>query len=460
MDDTSQHRARFAQAFSSMVAWACGVEEAPPPVCARSATIFMDNVGAMVAGVADPTVAAACVRLTDGSNGNGSTIFAAGAPRAPARDAASVNGLAATWCELDEGYRGAPCHAGAYILPALLAEAEASHATVGEVLRALTLAYEITARTARAFPFPRMTVHPHAAWAMAGAAAGVAFLGRESPATVAGAFTAASTMTFVGPFNIAADGGLARNAWTAIGAQSGAHLVAWARMGIHGLGATPYDVFVGTLGAGFEIRALTDKLGQSWAVADGYHKIYACCQYAHSTVEASLELCGRDIPPERIEAIVVETHPSALLMPAVDPPNVLSAKFSIPHAAAAAAVMGTGGERAFSEAARTDAAIGALRHRVTMKPYQPLGAPPKDRPARVTWRLAGGETASAVCESAQGGADRPIPHDALRQKFAENVSQVFPAMLPIFDRLIAGDRDLLATPWRTVIDQMVGRRVS
>src|SRR5256885_2487954 len=41
---------------------------------------------------------------------------------------AAANGAAATWCELDEGYRLAPAHAGAYILPALLAEAEATGA--------------------------------------------------------------------------------------------------------------------------------------------------------------------------------------------------------------------------------------------------------------------------------------------------------------------------------------------
>jgi 2-methylcitrate dehydratase PrpD len=120
-------------------------------------------------------------------------------------------------------------------------------------------------------------------------------------------------------------------------------------------------------------------------------------------------------------------------------------------------VTGSGGERAFSEAARQDPAIAALRRRVTMKPYEPIGAPPKDRPARVTWHLAGGERLSAVCESAEGGADRPIPPDMLRRKFTENAGTAFPAMLPIFDRLIAGDRDLLGLPWRTLVDGMVGR---
>lgn len=419
----------------------------------------MDNIGAMVAGAADPTVAAAQARLSGVSNVPESTIFSAGAPRVHPRDAATANGLAVTWCELDEGYRGAPCHAGAYILPALLAEAELKRASAADVLRALTLAYEIVARAARAFPFPQMTVHPHAAWAMAGAVAGVALLNRDTPATALGAFTAAATMTFVGPFNLAADGGLARNVWTAIGAQAGANLVEWARLGIHGLDQSPYDVFADVLGTGFDAAALTDGLGVRWAVEDGYHKIYACCQYAHSTVEATLELRARGLAPAEIEEIVVETHPRALLLTAVKPPNVLSAKFSIPHAAAAAALLATGGQRAFSDEARQDAAICALRRRVTIKPYAPIAAPPKDRPARVTWRLANGEAHSAVCESARGGADRPIAHEVLRQKFAENADATFPRMLPVLDRLIAGDGNIRSALWRTVVDKMVDRQL-
>ena len=35
-----------------------------------------------------------------------------------------ANAVAADWLELDEGYRVVPCHAGLYVIPALLAEAE------------------------------------------------------------------------------------------------------------------------------------------------------------------------------------------------------------------------------------------------------------------------------------------------------------------------------------------------
>ena len=78
-------------------------------------------------------------KLTERSTAAEATVFNRAAARVDRYSAAAANGTAATWCELDEGYRLAPAHAGAYILPALLAEAEATGADTLQVLRALVL---------------------------------------------------------------------------------------------------------------------------------------------------------------------------------------------------------------------------------------------------------------------------------------------------------------------------------
>lgn len=90
--------------------------------------------------------------------------------------AALSNGTAADWCELDGGYRPAICHAALYCLPALMAEAEATGASLREMLLALVVGYEIVARFARAFVFPVLVLHPHGGLATIGAAAAVAKL--------------------------------------------------------------------------------------------------------------------------------------------------------------------------------------------------------------------------------------------------------------------------------------------
>src|SRR6185295_10070473 len=130
--------------------------------------------------------------------------------------------------------------------------------------------------------------------------------------------------------------------------------------------------------------ALTAQLGERWAIASGYHKLFACCQYAHSAVEASLVLgeklsqTGRT--PDDIAEITVETHPRGLTLTETNPPTVLSAKFSMPHAMAAVAVRRSGGQSAFASDTLDDPAIARLRQAVRLQPYAPIAPWPSDRP--------------------------------------------------------------------------------
>lgn len=449
----AQARAASAEAFGRLCDWAArAMADAPPAaIRRRAALVLIDDVGAAVAASGEPEVAAARALETSRAAAGEATVFAPGSPRADRIAAAVANGMAATWAELDEGYRLAPCHAGAYIWPALLAEAEATGARVDEALRALALAYEITARLARAFPFPRMTVHPHAAFATIGAAAGVALLRRLDGAALLRAVSGAASMAFAGPYGHAIDGALARNAWTAAGAWIGFRSVDWAKGGVGGIAETPYDVFAVSFATGCAPDELTRDLGAAWAISDGYHKVFACCQYAHSMLESALELHARlgEGAGARVRAIEVETHPRGLTLTAVEPPTVLSAKFSMPHAAAAVARMGTGGAAAFTRAALADPDIAALRRAVTLKPIADLEPWPNDRPARLAWILDDGSRHVAHCRNARGGADQPFAEATLRDKLADNTRAVFPAMAPAFGALLdeASDKAI----WRDIV---------
>lgn len=443
-------RAQASEAFERLCAWAAGRmrDELPAAVRRRAVLVLADDIGAALAAAREPEVAAARDLELRSSRSHEATVFAPGAPVADRIAAALANGMAATWAELDEGYRLAPCHAGAYIWPALVAEAEATGASVGRLLTALAIAYEITARFARAFPFATMTVHPHAAFATLGAAAGVGLMrGLDGPALTS-ALSGAVSMTLAGPYGHALDGALVRNAWTAAGAFIGFRAVDWAGCGIGGIARTPFDVFVVCFGTGCAPRALDDGLGESWAIADGYHKVFACCQYAHSMIEASLAL-HEELGPgagDRVRAIEVETHPRGLTLTAVDPPTVLSAKFSMPHAAAAVARTGDGGQAAFSQAALVDPAIAELRRKVTLKPLAELEPWPNDRAARVTWVLDDGTRHAASCRNARGGADQPFDEATLHGKLGGNADGVWPGLAAGLWRLLDPAADELI--WR------------
>ena len=453
--ETNPARAQAAANVVELMRWAARAPSRPlpEPVRRRAATILADDIGAIVAGSLEPQVARAREGfLRTASGAAEASVFAQGAPRADRYCAAAANGMAITWCELDEGFRNASCHAGAYTIPALLAEAEARGLTVEGVLATLAVAYEATTRFALAFPFPVFNVHPHAAFATIGAAAAVSLARGHDAKTLQDAVTGAASMAFAGPFDTAVEGSLVRNGWTAAGAWIGLRAADWAEAGIGGGIHTPYDVFAGSFGTRALPEALVQGLGEAWSVANGYHKIFACCGYAHSAVEATLDLLGRlgRRTVDDIEEIVVESGPGGQALGTVEPETVLAAKFSMPHAVAATARLGTAGARAFTHDKLRDEGIAALRRRVRLAPYPDIGAWPKDRPARVLWKFRDGEEMSAVCESARGGADQPFDEPTLLSKLAENAGGVFPQAPGLLSGILAGERALLAQSWREV----------
>jgi 2-methylcitrate dehydratase PrpD len=453
-------RAQAAANTRKLIAWAVEAvgKPLPEPVRRRAAIILSDDIGAMVAGSLETPVARARDGLLRSSSGMvEATVLAKGAPRADRYAAAAANGMAITWCELDEGFRNASCHGGAYTIPALLAEAEAQGRSVEEVLRALAVAYEVTTRVALAFPFPVFNVHPHAAFATIGGAAAASLVRRQDAKTMLSAVTGAASMSFAGPFDTAVEGALIRNAWTSAGAWIGLRAADWAEGGIGGNDVTPYDVFVGAYNTRPIPEALVEGLGSVWSVTNGYHKVFACCGYAHAAIEATLELLGRMQRKKKddIAEIVVEAAPGGQALRTVEPETVLAAKFSIPHAIAATVQLGTAGARAFTDDKLHDEGIAKLRKRVRLQPYPNVKPWPNDRPARVTMRFDDGAEMSAVVESARGGADKPFDEPTLLSKLAENAGSVFPAVPGALTDIIRGDKTLLAKGWREVVAHMV-----
>jgi len=450
-------RAACAKAATQLFEWAAraAAEELPEQMRRRAALILADDIAAMAAATGEPQVRETQARLSRASKGREATVFAPDIGRLDRLSTAVANGMAATWCELDEGLRSVPCHAGAYVLPALLAESEVRNLTLAEMLRKLAVAYEVTARIASAFPFSSMRVHPHAAFATIGAACGAALARGADAKLLASAITGAASMTFAGPYAHAIDGALVRNAWTSAGAWIGLQSVDWAEAGIGGVAHGPYDTFVGCLGADCVPEVLTRDLGTRWLAAEGYHKVFACCQYAHSAIEATLALRnrleGKGRSPDELEAITVETHPRGETLTTVEPSTVLAAKFSMPHALAASALIGTGGQEAFAAETLDDPRIAALRRQVRLAPHPDIRPWPNDRPARVHWRFADGEVWSAECASAKGGADQPFDEPTLMSKIETNAS-IVPGLSALLVSIARDSASIGGLPWSRLIE--------
>jgi len=451
-------RDAVAAGIGQLADWATAMPAAaiPREVMARAVRVLADDLSAIVGARDEPEVAAFHDRILCRDSAREATVYRGGRTRTDRIQAAVANALAADWLELDEGYRPTPCHAGLYVIPALLAEAEVRNLAFEELLRALVLGYEIVTRVARTFPQKEATMQSHGRYAAVGAAAGVSFAQRLPTARMQQAISAAVTLIGPAPRNHLALGILVRNAWPAAGAWSGMMAVEWAECGIVGAPGAFYDVYATVLGSEVRPAQLTDQLGESWAILEGYTKIYACCQHLHAAVEAALEL--RKVLTEEalqdIDSITVETHALALPLVNPEPHTTLAAKFSMSHAIAAALALGSGGAEAFATASLGDARLAQLRPRVKVRPWSNVPPPPNDRPARVVVTLGRGESLQAECLSARGGPDRPLPPETVLEKMAALASPAYPNMRPVFEQLLALPASRMAQGWADLVTEI------
>ncbi|QEI06741.1 MmgE/PrpD family protein [Pigmentiphaga aceris] len=427
-----------AAAFQACLHRLASLEWADIPASARSrgAMVLADNLAAAFSAVAEPEVAAMRAFTMAHAESGSVSVFSPGRPRTSQRDAAALNALTMGWNELDEGYRKAVCHGGLYVLPALLACAEATGASAQDVLRALILGYETVARVARAWRFPDLKLHPHALLMPVGAAAGLGFLMRLPADQLVSAVAGATALGMAGPFNQAVQGSLIRNAWAAHGANAGLLAVQHARAGIGGLASTPFDVYVTGLGcATTDLTAFADD--GEWAVESGYQKMNACCQYAHSAIEAVQALIARDPSIKGgagVTGIRVDAHPLALRLDNRAPATTLGAKFSLPHAVAAAVVHGDGGVQSFDAASLDDPRVAGLRGLIEIVPFAEQRPAPHDRPATVTISTHAG-TVSETVWSARGGPDRPFGEAEVWAKVAALCEPVAPQAAQVLQAL-------------------------
>lgn len=443
-------------------AWITSVrlEDIPRPILERAVRVLADDVGAIVGARDEPEVARFHTRTLAAAGIAEATVFRGGRARVDRRSAAVANGLAADWLELDEGYRVTPCHAGLYVLPALLAEAEASDLAFGRMLRALVLGYEFVTRIARSWTPGALSMQSHGRYGAIGAAAGVALARGADARLFLDAVCTAVTLTGPSPRTHLADGVLARNVWPAAGAWNGFMAVEWAECGIAGAPAAFFDVYSTVLGGTAHPQRLDAGLGERWSMEDGYTKVYACCQHLHSAVEAVLDMRPALLRGARLEDIVsVTVHTHALAMPLMNerPHTTLGAKFSMPHAVAAALVTGSGGADAFAATTLEVPALDALRRRVRVAPYAPELPAPNDRPARVRVTLSGGRSMTGECLSAQGGPDRPLPPETVWHKLEALASPVYPRMRRTFQELGGLAPARLGQGWKSIVTELTAK---
>ncbi len=436
--------------------WAAAyrLEDAPPAVIERMKALVLDFLRVVAVGARLPwSRSARALALQLGGKGESSLVLCGS--RIDAARAAFVNGAYAHACDLDDTHVGSMHHAGASILPAVLAVAERENSDGRALLAAAIIGYEASLRIGLATQpalFQRGFMATPTCGAM-GAALAVGKLLNFNAQDMAGALGAAGAYAG-GLAQFYHSGGVTKRLNGARGAESGVMAALLTQAGIWG----PRDILEGE--AGF-FRAfsgdahpekITGDLGRGYRLMEVSTKIHAGAGRLQATVDAGLALGAEHrLTPAQITDVEVGI-PKVVQgrLTQLDPPDLQSAQLSIPFSLAMALALGRtrGAQAALRredyEAALADAGVRALsnRTRCVLDAEVEAGTNTEEVPTRVTIQLAGGSTQEMRIAHPRGSPHRRMSWDELSALFRDTVADAMPAatLTKVLDGVAALDR--------------------
>ena len=395
----------------------------PEDVRRHAKYVWMDTVGVIMAGSLEPQNLALAGRL--GSGPGPATILRRGLPRCDASNAALANGTAGTFLELDEGHLPTG-HPAIYIVPAVLATGEETGATGVQLIEALTMAYEVTARLSAATRFID-GIHIHGCLGVVGAAVGVARLLGFDASRTREAINVASCLNGATPALTCLEGALVRNVYAGFAGQIGVLIGNLVESGFTGPRDGLSETYTKIIGDTFDPRRMVDGLGDEYLITTNYFKMHAACRHLHSPIDAlDQALKGSSLRPDDVQRVTVACNAKAAHYVRSDPENPLAAKFSIPFAIATTIVRNSAGKDAFQQDSVDDRLTQALAQRVLVVEDDGFtGRWPDELPARVEIVTTSGNTFVGEVDSPRGGPDSPISYEEVREKFSALTSAFF-----------------------------------
>src|SRR5450631_4015895 len=398
----------------------------PEATTRKCEDLLIDVVGLCVTARNQDYIASALAGWDDDglctAIGHARTLNAAGA--------AFVNGTAAHGEDFDDTFEGGPVHAGAVIVPAVLAACERHNPDGGMALIGIAVGTEVLCRLSLVVPkaVHKAGFHPTAIFGAMGAAAGVgAALGLNAKQIV-DALGIAGSMAG-GIIEYLAEGAWTKRLHAGWAAQSGLRAALLARQGFVG----PRTVFEGAHGLfnGFahtskgDYGALTADFGSRWVTDTLAFKPYPCGTMAQPYIDCARRLAARGVKAEDIGEIACEVAEGTvhrLWEPLADkqrPRNGYAAKFATPYLLATGFVRGGVGLGAFTEAAIRDTDVLALAAKVkyAIDPQNPY---PSNYTGHIRATLRDGSVIEERQPHMRGGAQEPLTRQDVTDKFALN----------------------------------------
>jgi 2-methylcitrate dehydratase PrpD len=402
---------------------ALDVARLPEAVRAKCDDLLIDVVGLAVTARNEDYVKAALAGCDDDGPcvaiGHNRTLSAAGA--------ALVNGTAIHGEDFDDTFEGGPIHAGAVIVPAVLAACERHGLDGRAALLGIAVGVETMCRLSTVAPTltHKAGFHPTAVFGAMGAAAGVGAAFKLTPKQLVDALGTAASMAS-GIIEYLAEGAWTKRLHAGWAAQSGIRAALLGRAGFVG----PRTVFEGVHGFfhGFthttkgDYDALIGDFGTRWVTETLAFKAYPCGTMTHPYIDCARRLAARKIKADDVVEMVCDVGEGTVhrlwepLAAKQKPANGYAGKFSTPYCIAAGFVRGNVGLSDFSDAAVHDSAVLALAGKVRYR-IDPQNPYPKNFTGHIRATLRDGSVVEERQPYMRGGAHEPLTRADIQDKF-------------------------------------------
>ena len=407
-----------------------GLSHADIPAEARTAihTAFVDTIGVTIAGAREPAPQMVRAMLSPAGD---EALLLGRQGRGSALDAAWINGTAAHALDFDDVSQRGFGHASAFLVPAILAEAEAIGASGQQMVTAYAAGYETIAdlvrRDADVGRYHDKGWHPTGFCGAVGAAAACASLRGLSPEQSAMALSLAGSQacglianvgTMTKPFHA----GRAAHAGVASAKLAAAGFTA----AVDAIEHPPGFLFAFSYGGRVDVESPV-MAGVDWQICGANRisiKKYPMCYCTHRTIDGMFDLlAAHAIDVANIERIDVSiSRRNLIILRNHAPQTGLEAKFSIEFAAAAPLIAGRAGLGELRDEFVLRPEVQALMRRVVVQPDD------RDNPDRPGYAIHdrvvivtrdGHELDSGPITNVRGDHASPLRRDELWSKFED-----------------------------------------
>ena len=393
----------------------CGTthESVPRATLNRAEDCILDAIGAALGGRHMRSTSAVEATMSARAGAGRATVWFSERSCDPI-SAATINAMAATALDVDDGHRQAAGHPGAAVVASALAAAEHMGSSMSDMLAATVVGYEAAVRVALARRPEHHTSTVSGRWSGVGAAAVLGRLNGLPVEIMAQALLIAEQhaprAASAKHHGFAGSDVKEAIAWSV---HTGLYAVELARAGFTGYPLTfDQDVL-------YDPDVLCRDLDRFDAIDGLFFKPYACCRWIHSAIDGLLRIMADNgLEADGIDSVTVRTFDQAVgLGNHIAPENEPQAQFSIPFCLGAVAVRGASSLIPMDPALLEDKQVCDFARRVSVLPDTGMNEQFPVKAPAIVEIMAAGKALRTCVDAAFGDPSNPMRRGDLQEKF-------------------------------------------